>query len=284
MLKPLIKRLVPPSFGSFARGVLDDAMDWADRWRGRSDDRVPPRRLIHNIGGSFVGVGQGFLRHFVELGGLKPDDKVLDVGCGVGRMAVPLTGFLTAAGGYEGFDIDAREIEWCTRHITAKHPNFRFRMADLYSKRYNPKGTQTAPQFKFPYADESFDFVFMTSVFTHILPAGVENYLSEVSRVLKGNGRSLITYFLLNEESMTLLREGHASQDFKCDHGPYWLVDEDVPESAVAYDEGFVRNLYLANGLAIVEPVRYGAWCQRPEPFDYQDIVVARKQQSSTTG
>jgi cyclopropane fatty-acyl-phospholipid synthase-like methyltransferase len=39
--------------------------------------------------------GKEFLRYFVDLAGLKPDQAVLDVGCGKGRMAVSLTHYLS---------------------------------------------------------------------------------------------------------------------------------------------------------------------------------------------
>ena len=277
-MKKLLKRVVPPSLRHTVKGIFDDAADLVDCVRGRKDDLVPPRRLIRNIGGSFADVGNAFCRHFVELGGLRPNERVLDAGCGVGRMAVPLTQYLAESGSYDGFDIDAREIGWCTRHITARYPNFRFKVADIYNKLYNPKGAFADTEYKFPYADESFDFVFMTSVFTHMLQPGMENYLSEVSRTLKRDGRCLITYFLLNEESMGLMQAKRGSLDFRHNQGACRLADERVPEAAVAYDEAFVRNAFRANGLSIVEPVRYGRWCDRPVAFDYQDIVLARKQ------
>ena len=53
----------------------------------------------------------------------------------------------------------------------------------------------------FPCADNSFDLVFLTSVFTHMFAGDVENYLSEISRVLKPGGKCLITWFLLDEVS-----------------------------------------------------------------------------------
>lgn len=95
---------------------------------------------------------------------------------------------------------------------------------------------------------------------------------------MKRNGRCLITHFLLNEESVHLMRAGRSSLDFKRSLGACSLADDGVPESAVAYDEGFVRKAYSANGLNIVEPVRYGSWCERPASYDYQDVVVALKQ------
>src|SRR5262249_6440676 len=53
-------------------------------------------------------------------------------------------------------------------------------------------------EFVFPYADASFDFVFLTSVFTHMLPAEVAQYLREVRRVLRPAGRCPAAFFFLH--------------------------------------------------------------------------------------
>lgn len=51
------------------------------------DPLIPPD-CLHAVGGpEFVKVGEEFLRHFVEVGGLQPHHRVLDVGFGTGRMA-----------------------------------------------------------------------------------------------------------------------------------------------------------------------------------------------------
>ncbi len=74
------------------------------------------------MGGEFRATGEEFLTYFIEIGGLRPSDRVLDVGCGVGRMAVPLTRYLSPEGRYEGFDVMANAVEWCQRHITPRFP------------------------------------------------------------------------------------------------------------------------------------------------------------------
>jgi len=48
--------------------------------------------------GDFTAIGLEFLRHFIGIGGLEPNERVLDVGCGIGRMAIPLTRYLGAEG------------------------------------------------------------------------------------------------------------------------------------------------------------------------------------------
>jgi len=58
---------------------------------GKRNPLIPPRHLIFIGDGDYENTGKEFLHYFVKLAGLKPDDKVLDIGCGIGRMAVPLT-------------------------------------------------------------------------------------------------------------------------------------------------------------------------------------------------
>ena len=112
-------------------------------------------------------------------------------------MAVPLLEFLEPDVRYEGFDVVEEGIKWCRREITPRHPNFKFQLADLYNGRYNPHGTVHAAEYRFPYNHSSFDFAISTSVFTHLGPAEVENYLREAFRVLRPGGRLFGTWFLL---------------------------------------------------------------------------------------
>ena len=48
---------------------------------------IPPPELNFVGTPDFAEIGQEFLRHFIEPGGLLPSHRVLDVGCGIGRMA-----------------------------------------------------------------------------------------------------------------------------------------------------------------------------------------------------
>src|SRR5262245_7408945 len=62
--------------------------------------------------------------------GLEPRHHVLEVGCGLGNLALGLSHFLTD-GRYEGFDIHGPAVRWCQRAITPRFPNFRFHHADI---------------------------------------------------------------------------------------------------------------------------------------------------------
>jgi SAM-dependent methyltransferase len=244
-----------------------------------ADDLMPPPELALSVGGEFRETGEEFLTYFVEIGGLRPTDRVLDVGCGVGRMAVPLTRYLTGDGGYEGFDVMADAIAWCQRHITPRFPAFRFAHVPLRSQVYNAAATTAPTAFAFPYPASSFDFVFLTSVFTHLLPADAQHYLAQIARVLKPRGRCFSTFFLLNPESTGLIQAGlspHFPFAHRVDDGCR-VQDPVTPEAAVAYDEDRVRGWYRDAGLDVIDPIRDGFWCGRLDGLSLQDIVLATK-------
>jgi hypothetical protein len=114
------------------------------------------------------------------------------------------------------------------------------------------------------------------SVFTHMLPGDLENYLSETHRVLMKGGRCLITYFLLNEESMRLIEAGKSALKFKPCFGTYRVVSRHDPERAIAFDEDWTRGLYEKVGLGIVR-AEYGSWCGRENYLSFQDMMLAVK-------
>lgn len=256
--------------------------DTGELLAGKRDRFTPPKSRRATIGdGDFITIGEEFLEIFTEIAGLRPDDTVLDVGCGIGRMSIPLTGYLSNDGRYEGFDIVPSDIRWLKKRVASRHPNFHFQVANIYNRMYNPKGKYDASEFVFPYETSHFDFVFAASVFTHLLPAPIEHYLSEVSRVLKPGGRCLITFFLTNDESLELMGRDKSMFDFRHDFGGCLTVDLGLPEKAVGYHENRVVALHEQYGLDIEFPIRYGAWCGRDNSLSGQDIVLATKKQKS---
>lgn len=251
------------------------ALDGVDICLGRRGPLVPPRWLNPIGDGSFESVGDEFLHYFVTMCDLKPGARVLDVGCGIGRMARPLTTYLTS-GSYEGFDITPSGIAWCKKNITPRYPQFGFTLADIRNQEYNPRGPVSASDYRFPYKDGEFDFAFLTSVFTHMLPKEVGHYLDELARVLASNGRCLATFFLLNDEARRQIAIGKSSLELRHAISGCWTTNLRVPETAVGYDEQDVLRLLHSSGF-ILEATAYGKWCGRELYHSYQDILIFRR-------
>jgi SAM-dependent methyltransferase len=227
----------------------------------------------------YVEAGQAFLEAAVDHG-LEPHHRVLDLGCGVGRFALALTDYLDDTGSYEGIDSSPRSVEICERWIGSRFERFRFRRAEVFNTHYSPDAPRRASDYRFPYDDAIFDFVFSNSLFTHLMPEDLENYLREIGRVLKPAGGTLNTFMLLNRVSQASIDAGRSQQALPhvlCS-GRLRVHRLDLPEAVTAHDEQFVRDSHLRANLRIVEPVRYGEWSGR-EPsapaFTVQDVMRA---------
>ena len=112
-------------------------------------------------------------------------------------------------------------------------------------------------------------------MFTHLLEADATHYVAECARVLAPGGRLFATFFLLDGSSRGLIEEGKAGLAFLDIHERVAILDEDLPEEAVAYDDEWVFEALRAHGLEFVAE-HPGSWSGREESVSFQDIVIAR--------
>lgn len=216
--------------------------------------RVRSRGVANQFGGALFQEQGVFMAELLrKYASLKPESDVVEIGCGCGCGAIGLSRVLKV-GSYRGMDIDARSILSCQNNSVFSSKNFQFDQMDLYSSQYNPEGKFKSSEFIFPYLDESADIVFLTSVFTHMLPPDVEHYIAEISRVLRPGGVLLCTVFLMD------LGDEGASISFPYDRGNHRLHQEAIPERAVGYMYPFFRDVCQSVALSSrCEPV-YGNW------------------------
>ena len=205
---------------------------------------------------------------------MQPNERVLDLGCGVGRMAIPLTQYLSATGSYVGADVTPTAIEWCRRSITPVYPNFRFEHLDIRHPLYNPDGGMQAEPIRLPFPDASFDVICLVSVLTHLGSAALTHYASEISRLLAPGGRCFATAFLVNQPAREAQHGGAAPLAFDLTvPGVEFYADPAVPLAAVAFDEDYLLEKFLRVGRERRRMPVYGHWSGRSSPV-FQDINV----------
>ena len=235
----------------------------------------PSEADVDVIGGGYATAFE-FLSHFVGRAGLDRRHRVLDVGCGVGRMAIPLAFFLAPDAPYRGFDVAEKGLAWARDVIGSRFPNFEFAKVDVKNEAYNPTGTLGATEFAFPYRDGSFDFAFLTSVFTHLRGPETRHYLDEVARVLDRGGRCLATAFLLDADSRARSAAGRSTRALVHPVGDGFTSDPELPENAIGFDEPLFLGWAEKSGLRL-EAKHAGGWCGRERFASYQDILVFAK-------
>jgi SAM-dependent methyltransferase len=241
---------------------------------------LPPPELMKIVGSpsaeSYVAVGRNLAAILKRHAGLGRNDRVLDVGCGCGRLALPLTEQLTD-GSYEGFDVIPELVEWCRSNISPRHPHFRFQLADVANAFYQERAAKPASLYRFPYDDDTFDVTVLASVFTHMLEKDMMNYLGEVARTLRPGGTAVMSFFLRNDESEAMKEvTGREFRWRRYGLSGIRVLDRKHPEGGVSYPERTVRAALRSKGLQL-QQILFGSWCGRLRAASGQDIVVARK-------
>ncbi|MGD2094348.1 MAG: class I SAM-dependent methyltransferase [Phycisphaerales bacterium] len=104
------------------------------------------------------------LEFLTQTGLLTPNDKILEIGCGIGSVVNELS--------KQGYDITGTDIS--SKAIT------------YGLEKYPDTNLEVQPAEALPYEDESFDTVLSFDLFEHI--AKIDKHVSEVFRVLRNDG------------------------------------------------------------------------------------------------
>jgi SAM-dependent methyltransferase len=244
-----------------------------------------PEELVNMSGAGpsvFGVIAEDQLREVQARIGVPAGCLFVEVGCGVGRMAMPLTRVLTPADRYLGFDIDKSLIDWARDNISARFPHFQFQHLDVWEEALNPDGRLSVADIRFPVADASVDRIVLWSVFTHLLRPEVQHYLREFRRILKDDGLIFATCFVLSPHVLAKAR-ADAPTIFQLgfrhppEHGCF-VNDPAAPRMAVGYTPEALEEMVAAAGLRFTRPFVRGAWSGRhPDPESAQDgMVLAR--------
>jgi SAM-dependent methyltransferase len=233
--------------------------------------------------GFTIGLFQGLICRLLPN---RTDRRLLDVGCGSGRLAIAASSCMSETDKYVGLEISRPDYEFCKYHY--RGPKYTFAFVESHNPAYSPSPVPTQPTW--PIEDQTIDLVTALSVWTHLDERDAGFYLREVSRVLKQDGKAIITFFILDD----LYRETVAIKDESIsEYYPQprnkWIFDQasygssnwyhpswtQVPEAAIAVEESALIALINAVGLSICE-VHKGSWRDAPGMF-FQDILVLEK-------
>ncbi len=103
------------------------------------------------------------------------DKKILDWGCGPGRVIRHLPGVVGNGCEYYGTDYNSKSIDWCKQNI----PEVKFNLNSLEAK--------------LPYPNNYFDAIYGISIFTHLSEQLHHEWYQELHRILKPGGILFLT-------------------------------------------------------------------------------------------
>jgi cyclopropane fatty-acyl-phospholipid synthase-like methyltransferase len=157
---------------------------------------LPPKKF--RMGGRHFKNDQAFVRTAVRdvqrlerQAGLTSESRVLDWGCGAGRLAIGIREHLGRVQDYHGVDVQPELVEWAQEHLAA--PGFRFTCVDVGNERYNPDGSTQRTLATDP---ASVDVFYAYSVFSHMNDEDTAAYLHLIANALDSDGRAFVTCFV----------------------------------------------------------------------------------------
>jgi len=173
--------------------VPNARLSYADHMTNLLAKNDPERAMSLAVGGDYEIMGEALRERLVRFG-LRPNDYLIDVGCGSGRVAFALSRSPWRDSiRYLGVDIVPAMLEFAAQKC--EQPRWRFELV-------------TEP--KIPEADGVAEMVCFFSVFTHLMQEESFLYLQEARRVLQPGGRIVASYLDIADPSHWEIFEANA--------------------------------------------------------------------------
>lgn len=216
------------------------------------------------------------------------DMCILDLGCGLGRSSVPFVDYLSNGKGHlVGVDVIERMAIFCREVIEPRYSNASFYACSVpesylfEQQRDNPTGLQ--PIEKILVQHQPFDLVMAFSVFTHLLPEEMDAYFSLFNRILKPDGRLVLTFLFLDEWTRVKIRNRALPSMIVPDTpnpvpepGRVCFASPSNPRAVVAISLDDVLGMVKEQGFQ-PEQIHFGSW-RGMSSDTFQDVLILQRE------
>jgi ubiquinone/menaquinone biosynthesis C-methylase UbiE len=176
-------------------------------------------------------------RRILNAASITAEDRVLDLGCGIGNILIALAERIAFSHRPVGVDVSPDLVRIGEHEIARAGMQNRIRL-------------QVAPATRLPFEDGSFDVVLTSHVLKHLDDEALLTSFREVVRVLRPGGRFLLWEFEKSARSALLFWSARLSG-----LPPAFQLRTSAEFSAALRLSGFHRVVRLNTGLFLMPPV-----------------------------
>ena len=173
---------------------------------------------------------------------IKSYNNILDIGCGAGRLALGLLSNNALVEKYIGIDVNHLAINWCNQNINSHNKKYEFFFLNKYNARYAKKNivNDDVSLLDIEPFKHKYDLVYLYSVFSHLIPKDIIQYLNIFKHILTINGIVYVTAFV--NDNIEIYEEN-----------PEYLNLHSGPLHACVYNKIYFEKLIKESGLKILE-------------------------------
>jgi SAM-dependent methyltransferase len=165
--------------------------------RGKRDLEVPRtlQRSAHDDDERWIQSARSLLDLVCRQCGLRDlgVSRVLDMGCGT-KLTKALLDDERPIARYVGIDVEPTVIEFLLNNVDDER--FSFHHIDVRNDMYNPSGLPLADRTELPVGDETFDIIWLFSVFTHLAPDDYVAMLRLLRRYVRDDGWLVFSLYI----------------------------------------------------------------------------------------